>query len=361
MIGDEPEDLRESDLERRYRRLLAWYPWEHRRTYEDEMLGALLADARPGQRWPAPGDAANLVITAVRARLGLTVRQVGDRAWHDASAVFGLLAAFLLVLWTVGTVAARAAWVLGNPEYSFGPWHGADPYGWVRAGLWCLVVAAVPIGLPRLAASFAWAAVLVEVVTLGSGYATEPVFVVEALWPAVLGLVCAAALTVPAPRRRAVSILGRSRVLFIGGCFAFLLLGMTGYAYRGYNGTIQLPILNWLVGYTTPLYLVAVAALLAATLGLPAPVRRRGLVLLGPVVVVYFVVRLGLAGWAYSNGHMGHPVYLAPIQWTLLAVVPLLTFALGLVLLRWREQTLRLVALGRDVDRHRPDPPPPAR
>ncbi|MBF9130607.1 hypothetical protein I0C86_16805 [Plantactinospora sp. S1510] len=359
MTGDEPQH--DTDLERRYRWLLAWYPWEHRRTYEDEMLGALLADARPGQRWPAPGDVGNLILTAVRARLGLTVRQVGDRAWHDASAVFGLLAALLLALWSVGAVASRAAWALGHPEYSFGPWYGADPYGWLHAGLWCLVVGAVLIGFPRLAASFGWVAVLLEGVVLSSGYATEPVFVVEALWPAVLGLVCAVALTVPAPRRRAVSILGRRRVVFIGGCFVFLLLAMAGYAYRGYAGLIQMPVLNWMMGYTTPLYLVAVAALLAAVPGLPAPIRRRSLVLLGPVVAVYFVVRLGLSGWAYSNGHMGHPVYLVPIQWTMLAGVPLLTFALGLVLLRRREQTLRLLALGRDIDRHHPDPPSPAR
>ena len=30
-----------SALERRYRRLLALLPWEHRRRYEDEMLGVL--------------------------------------------------------------------------------------------------------------------------------------------------------------------------------------------------------------------------------------------------------------------------------------------------------------------------------
>ena len=36
-------------LERQYRRLLAAYPAEHRREHGEEMIGVLLAAARPGQ------------------------------------------------------------------------------------------------------------------------------------------------------------------------------------------------------------------------------------------------------------------------------------------------------------------------
>ncbi|MFC6014959.1 hypothetical protein ACFP2T_01945 [Plantactinospora solaniradicis] len=356
MSGDEPEDLGESALERRYRWLLAWYPWEHRRTYEDEMLGALLTDARPGQRWPAPGDTANLVFAAVRARFGLTVRQVVDRSWVDASAVFGLLAALLLLAWQVAPILVQAAWAAGFPELGISDWY-AHPTQWVRLGLWCVVVTAVLVGFPRWAASAAWVAVLADAVVLGSLYGTESVAVANMLWPAALGIVCAVALTVPAPRGRALEILGRARFLFIAGCSVLFPIAMAWRVYRRFEETVYL-----LVGFSTLLlYLTAAAGLLAAALGVPAPIRRRGFVLLGPVVAVYFVVRVGLAGWMYSNGHMGHPVYLVPIQWTLLVVVPLLTFALGLVVVRWREQTLRLVALGRDIDRHRPDPPAPAR
>ena len=43
-----------TDLELRYRRLLALLPWEHRRRYEDEMLGVLLDGAKEGQRRPRP-------------------------------------------------------------------------------------------------------------------------------------------------------------------------------------------------------------------------------------------------------------------------------------------------------------------
>ena len=66
------------------------YPWEHRRAYEEEMLGVLLADSRPGQRWPAPADAANLAPTAIRTRLGHATRAVVDRSWSEAAATAGL-------------------------------------------------------------------------------------------------------------------------------------------------------------------------------------------------------------------------------------------------------------------------------
>jgi hypothetical protein len=39
-------------LERRYRRLLRCYPPSHRAVHQEEMLGVLLAAARPGQRTP---------------------------------------------------------------------------------------------------------------------------------------------------------------------------------------------------------------------------------------------------------------------------------------------------------------------
>ena len=41
-------------LERRYLRLLRCYPPSHREFHREEMLGVLLATARPGQRTPGP-------------------------------------------------------------------------------------------------------------------------------------------------------------------------------------------------------------------------------------------------------------------------------------------------------------------
>jgi hypothetical protein len=37
-------------LERRYRRLLVWFPAEHRREYAEEMISVLLASTPEGRR-----------------------------------------------------------------------------------------------------------------------------------------------------------------------------------------------------------------------------------------------------------------------------------------------------------------------
>jgi len=41
-----------TDLQRRYRRLLAFYPHAFRREHEQEILSVLMDDAEPGQRRP---------------------------------------------------------------------------------------------------------------------------------------------------------------------------------------------------------------------------------------------------------------------------------------------------------------------
>ncbi|MFC7722835.1 hypothetical protein [Nonomuraea recticatena] len=55
-------------LERRYRRLLTWYPKDHQARHEEEMLAVLLAASTPGQSSPAWRDAFDL------ARGGLAIR-----------------------------------------------------------------------------------------------------------------------------------------------------------------------------------------------------------------------------------------------------------------------------------------------
>jgi hypothetical protein len=59
-------------LERRYRRLLAWYPPAFRREHEQEIMAVLMAGADEGQQRPGLGEAANLTKYAVWMRLGLS-------------------------------------------------------------------------------------------------------------------------------------------------------------------------------------------------------------------------------------------------------------------------------------------------
>jgi hypothetical protein len=57
-----------SELERRYRRLLALYPKAVRGEREDEMLSVLMAGAARGQRQPRLPEAGDLLTGALRMR-----------------------------------------------------------------------------------------------------------------------------------------------------------------------------------------------------------------------------------------------------------------------------------------------------
>jgi|SRR5690242_11720698 hypothetical protein len=59
-------------LERRYRRLLAFYPKAFRREHQQEMLSVLMAGAAPDQRRPRLAEYANLLGHALITRLRYT-------------------------------------------------------------------------------------------------------------------------------------------------------------------------------------------------------------------------------------------------------------------------------------------------
>jgi hypothetical protein len=85
-------------LERRYRRMLACFPAGHRRVYGEEMVGVLLASARPGQRRPDAADTLDLIGGGLLARWHrLRFGEYGAE-WRDALAVFAVTAPFLLVV-----------------------------------------------------------------------------------------------------------------------------------------------------------------------------------------------------------------------------------------------------------------------
>jgi len=112
-------------LERRYRRLLRCYPPAHREFHREEMLGVLLAGARPGQRTPGLGQAVNLaacgLVIRVRripgwlAACGLVIRVRRIPGWlaadagQDALAVVSLIApAVVVILLALGRGAMDA-------------------------------------------------------------------------------------------------------------------------------------------------------------------------------------------------------------------------------------------------------------
>ncbi|MBV8989416.1 MAG: hypothetical protein JOY58_01145 [Solirubrobacterales bacterium] len=58
-----------TDLERRYRRLLAFYPQAFRRDHEQEILSVLMAGAVTGQQRPSLAESADLLTNATWMRL----------------------------------------------------------------------------------------------------------------------------------------------------------------------------------------------------------------------------------------------------------------------------------------------------
>jgi len=82
-------------LEARYRRLLRWFPAEHRAVHRDEMLGVLMSGASQDRDRPGIAESADLLLGAVRIRVR-PGRALSDRdGWRDALAVFSVAAPVL--------------------------------------------------------------------------------------------------------------------------------------------------------------------------------------------------------------------------------------------------------------------------
>jgi len=96
-------------LERRYLRLLRCYPPTHREFHREEMLGVLLATARPGQRTPGLGQTVNL------AACGWLAADAGQ----DALAVVSLIAPAVVLILLALQQAAITAYAGARPPVGY--------------------------------------------------------------------------------------------------------------------------------------------------------------------------------------------------------------------------------------------------
>jgi hypothetical protein len=85
-------------LEQRYRRLLRWYPAAHRDRHGEEMIGVLLAAARPGQHRPGLTESANLLWGGARIWLRRLLSTDSGQAWTGSLAALSVL---VPLIWTV--------------------------------------------------------------------------------------------------------------------------------------------------------------------------------------------------------------------------------------------------------------------
>ncbi|MFI6784998.1 hypothetical protein [Micromonospora sp. NPDC050276] len=349
------------ELERRYRRLLAVYPWEHRRVYEDEMLAVLLAGARPGQRRPGAADVRNLVGAGLRARLRVGARGFTEPSWADAATVTGLLAGVVLLALAGKALLDQLVLVPSLPP-GFEP-SGPDLVDWLGVAGWAGVCAAVLVGWRWVAAALAWAGVLGWGALVAPQTGDNPTYVVDTLPQFALAVVAAGALTVPVPRRRVIAVLGVRRLLALllapaamvallvtnrvtSPAFAFVGGGVSYQVFYDIEASSELVLWLYVAGLAA-----AALAMVIAVATLTPEVRRRIVVMLLPVAALALVIDSVLAGWVTSTMNMGHAIPLVPAQWAMLVLVAPVTFLAGALLVRRREETLRMVALGRNADR----------
>jgi hypothetical protein len=336
--------IADAGLERRYRRLLAWYPAEHRRVYEDEMLGVLLAGARPQQRYPGLRESANLAFAAASLRLGSVGAGLTDSRWTDATAVVGMLASVLLLAKQVRPVADALGWLLRVDDRMAVTQPAAT---WLRIAVWTAVTVAVLCGWRLVAAMGAWVAVLGEVIVLAIRNTGYPTNLMPASWQLPLAAIAATALSIPGGARGS-TVLGwrRVAVLGVGGAIAAIapmaipfFAEVTPPAAQGSDAfSFVASIEQRRVALVALLTYAAVAVLtLAAIAQIAPPIRRRVLTLLTPTVTLLTVIQVR-AGYPFSGAINPLPIT-GPVYSALLVTAPLLVFLTSLVIVRRRERT----------------------
>ena len=106
-------------LERRYLRLLRCYPPSHREFHREEMLGVLLATARPGQRTPGLGQTVNLAACGLAIRVRRIPGWLAADAGQDALAVVSLIAPAVVFILLALQQAAITAYASARPPVGY--------------------------------------------------------------------------------------------------------------------------------------------------------------------------------------------------------------------------------------------------
>jgi hypothetical protein len=345
------------ELEGRYRRLLAAYPVAYRREYEEEMVGVLMATAEPGSRRPSLRERADLLAGAAKVRLRHRPHLRGalhDQSWRQALRAIQILGAVALLIGFARRIALIA--VPGGPGLGDVVW---TPSWFLHPAVWLVVTAAALIGLRRVTAVAALAGATVEVVSVGSRYPDSPTEMLLSAWLVVGALVVAAASVVlaggePTPRPRVWALFAGAVALYAGGNVLDGRIGQ-GFFLGGFDYGVTMDgefIFRWAVLLYVPAALVLVAAW---WLQGPA-VRRRMVALAMPVIAMAVLVSQGFAGYMYSSQQFRSPIYLAGFQWAILALTPLVAFALAAVVLNRYERISHLVHLGRATETAQPAP-----
>jgi len=321
-------------LERRYRRLLRCYPPSHRALHREEMLGVLLATARPGQRTPGLRETVNLAACGLAIRARRIPGWLAADAGQDALAVVSLIApAVVLILLALGRGAVDAAagtrvrfWTLLPVLSSFGEsvvvlaWLAVVLLGLTGSRGAAAVIAAISLTL-------AWLAVLTLSVQQNSTF-TGSQWLFQFLGtvdvPVVLASLAACSLALSPGPLRGLAIVGwRRACLMIAGLSAGF--GFPSIAKLADPAALSGDLAFRLLG------VLAIAVAVAVTCA-HSPVGRR-------------VAGLAATGLLPSlAATLPYPFYGGPAPWLVILAVAVLVWPVAIV--SWRGRISRASRAG---------------
>ena len=340
-------------MEKRYRRLLALYPKDHRREHAEEMVGVLLAAAGDDAlvRAPKPvaralrfgqhtADSADLVAGALRIRgrmalnrirrAGWYSRTVRDQRWSDALAVVSVVAPLLLLVAALAEFhipQAAASSVTGHPHWQLTATLGLADLP-LAAG--APVVAALAfLRRRRTAGMVALAAAIGQVISgvLRSAPAFTRYASPAVAFTVLLACTAAAGLLLSPGPDRGLALLTRDGTALVGAG-ALILGGFSvggtmwygpasppSFGFTGFGGEVA--------GLPGDLLIAGVLVAVAAAC-LRAPVSRRVLALLAIPVIPYAVLwQEKLAGDLFGSPNGGASTII-PSSFPMLYVLPLI-------------------------------------
>ena len=252
---------------------------------------------RPGQRWPEPGEAVNLIVSGIGERLAGMLRRPDQR---DTAAVMAIAGPVLLAATAGRTIAGP--FMLDPVLTSTHTSPRMLVTGIAFAAWWALVALAGMLRWRRAAAAGACLGLAGQVVVLTLTVANYSGTLMVSYWQAGVALVTAASALGSLRFQdrplswRAVTALAVAAAI-LAGWPAAEVAAVTYTPLTANSGTISDPLSGMEGWLTDGLFAGILILMLAAIVALRPAVRRRAAVLLLPAFVTTALVCWGFQGW----------------------------------------------------------------
>lgn len=275
-------------LAERYRRLLAWYPRDHRERHGEEMLAVLLDGAGERTR-PNRREIADLLRGALRLHLRRVVGADGGIDHRDVLAIVSLLGPVVLLAGAAPVLDWLVRWLRSGASWSWARAMIDIPHALVW-GTWFLVAVLSLARLRRTAAVAAWAGTAGFLFVPELGYLLFWDSVVADTGWLLLGTVVATALTWSPGPARGWELVGGARIALLAAAVGTsVVLVVKSF---GTYGVLSYPVARVVDQHGTGelgVWCVALAALVGGALSAAGPRTREGrraaLVLCVPALV----------------------------------------------------------------------------